>query len=103
MKIHVDNELLFELTETQKKVIKNDILEEEFDQDMKRRLQYILTHKYEACFKRLQDEWIPKLKEAKVKNIPLDDQEFANLVFAQPDYKNRSTKDAEYKALKIKK
>jgi len=38
MKIYLDDELVFELTEVQQKVIQNDIPEEEFVNDIKRRL-----------------------------------------------------------------
>lgn len=94
MKISVDGKELFTLSETQKKVIQNDIDSSIFEEDMKRRLQYILTHKYEQCYKRLKEEWEPKLKANGVKAIPLDDQDFAELVFQQPQYKNRSQREA---------
>ena len=47
--------------------------------------------------KRLKDEWEPKLKAAGVKSIPLDDDELAELIFSQSDYKNRSARDLEAK------
>ena len=93
MKISVDNVDLFALSETQKKVIKNDIHEDEFDEDMKRRLKYILMHKYEKCLERLKLEWIPKLKEANIPSIPLDDDLFAQLVFSQSDYKGKKQRE----------
>lgn len=95
MKISVDDKELFSLSPTQLKVIENDIPSEECHDDMCRRLQYILTHKYERCFERLKKEWEPKLKENGIKAIPLDEAEFAQLVFAQPNYKNRSMREAE--------
>lgn len=95
MKISVDDIELFRLSETQKKVIKNDINEDVFDEDMKRRLQYILTHKYERCLERLKQEWIPRLKSSGVSSIPLNDDEFAELVFSRPEYKGK--KDREIK------
>lgn len=90
MKISFNDQELFTLNETQKKVIMNDIPSDTFEDDMKRRLQYIIMHKYEECFKRLKKEWEPKLKENGVDSIPLDPDKFAELVFAQPNYKNRS-------------
>lgn len=96
MKIKVDNQELFELSEVQKKVIKNDIEEEIFDADMKRRLQWVLMHKYERCFERLKKEWEPKLK-GRVESFPSDSDKFAELIFSQPDYKNRSQRDKESK------
>ena len=95
MKISIDGKELFALSETQKNVIKNDIQSEVFEEDMARRLQYILTHKYERCFERLQKEWLPKLKKAGIASIPLDEEEFARLVLSQPDYKSRSQRDAQ--------
>lgn len=93
MKISVDNIEIFRLSETQKKVIKNDIQEEIFEEDMKRRLQYILMHKYERCFERLKREWEPKLKSKGIKMVPTDEEEFAELVFRQPEYQNRSQRE----------
>ena len=93
MEILVGQECVCTLNETQKKVIMNDIHEDEFDADMKRRLKWVLMHLFEKCFEDFKKEWEQKLKENGVKAIPLDDEEFANLVFSQPNYKNRSERD----------
>ena len=93
MKISVNDTKLFELSEVQKKVIMNDIQEETFHEDMCRRLEYILTHKYERCFERLKKEWEPKLKERGIDMIPTNEERFAELVFSQEDYQNRSTRE----------
>lgn len=93
MKISVDDKEIFTLTETQKKVIQNDILLEIFDEDMKRRLKYILMHKYEECFKRLKSEWEPKLIENGIDSLPTNPEAFAELIFSQPEYKNRSQRE----------
>ena len=97
MKVSVDGKDLYSLNETQKRVICNDIPDEEFIADMKRRVRYIWEHKYERCFKRLKDEWEPKLKENGVDAIPLDNDAFAQLVFAQANYKSRSAREKEDK------
>lgn len=90
MKISVDDKELYTLSEIQKKVIMNDIHEDFFSEDMKRRLHYILMHKYEQCFKRLKSEWEPKLKSRGIAMFPSNDDAFAELVFSQPDYRNRA-------------
>jgi hypothetical protein len=95
MKISVDNKDLFTLSETQKKVIKNDIHDDIFDEDMKRRLHWVLTHKYEQCFERLKKEWEPKLVANGVQSVPTNPDAFAELVFAQPNYKSRKQKELE--------
>lgn len=99
MKISVDDQELFSLNETQKAVIRNDIPDEIFEEDMKRRLHYILHHKYEQCYKRLKEEWEPKLKASGARSIPLDEDEFAQMCFAHPDYKCRSAREAEAKRI----
>ena len=93
MKISVNDTELFTLSETQKNVIKNDINEDIFDADMKRRVQYILNHKYERCFERLKKEWEPKLASKGVESIPTNKDAFAELVFAQAEYKGRKARD----------
>ncbi len=95
MKIQVNGKEILELNETKQKVIKNDILEDIFQEDMERRLAYIWMHKYEKCFERLKKEWEPKLKAKGISSIPLDNDAFAELVFSQPEYKNRSQREVE--------
>lgn len=90
MKISVNDQEILTLTETQKDVIRHDIPTELFDEDMKRRVRYILVHKYEQCFKRLKKEWDEKLRQNGVAMIPTDPEAYAQLVFSQPNYQNRS-------------
>jgi len=97
MKISYDNIEILSLTETQKKVIKNDISEDLFDDDMKRRIQHIILHKYEKCLERLKEEWMPKLQNRGIESIPLDNDAFAELVFQQEDYKSKKTRMLETK------
>ena len=92
MKISVDDQEIFTLNETKKKVIMNDIHEDIFDSDMKRRIEYILMHKYEECFKRLKSEWDVKLSKTH-DLIPTDPDKYAELVFSQADYKSRAQRD----------
>ena len=66
---------------------------------MKRRVRYIIEHKYEQCFERLKKEWEPKLKAKGVTTVPLDDIAFSELVFAQPEYENRKDKEAKEKLI----
>jgi len=95
MKISVNDQEIFTLSETQKKVIKNDIPSEIFDEDMKRRLKWVLLdEKYSRCMERLRKEWEPRLKEAGMAMLPTNDDQFAEMVFARPDYKNRSQREA---------
>jgi len=95
MKISVDDKELYSLTDTQKKVIKNEVASDLFDEDMKRRLEWVLKHKYEKCFKRLKSEWDTKLADAGVESIPVDKDAYAELVFQQASYKDRAARDLD--------
>jgi hypothetical protein len=96
MKISVNDQEIFTLSGTQKKVIQNDIPSEIFDEDMKRRLKWVLLdEKYNRCMERLRKEWEPKLKAEGISIIPTNDDVFAEMIFARPDYKNRSQRESE--------
>lgn len=94
MKISVDDQPLYTLSNTQKQVIKNDIHEDEFENDMRRRLHWILSNKYERCFERLKAEWLPKLK-TRTTSLPTNDDALAQLIFSQPDYKSRKHREEQ--------
>lgn len=89
MKISVNDQELFSLNDTQMGIfayqIPGDILEE----DLKRRLKWILTHKMDEIMKDMKAEWITKLQVNGIKMIPIDNEEFAKLVFSQPNYTPR--------------
>ena len=95
MKIKVNDKEVFALNLTQEKCIQNDISSSIFTADMERRVAYVIQHKYDQCFKRLKEEWEPKLTAKGFKSVPTDKDEFAQLVFAQPDYKDRSSREKE--------
>ena len=95
MKISVDDVELFTLTQTQKDVLSNDIPLSQLSDDLKRRLQWVLMSKYDACYQRLFDEWYPKLADRGIASIPTDKDAFAQLVFSQPDYLDREDRDAQ--------
>lgn len=101
MKISVDDQEVFALTNTQKNVIKNDIHADEFDADMKRRLEWILMHKYERCFNRLKQEWEPKLR-SRFSSLPTDPDALAELIFSQSDYKNRDDREKKEELIEEK-
>ena len=97
MKISINDKELFSLTETQKKVIMNEVPADEFEEDVERRLFYIINHKYEQCFNRLKKEWEARLTKEGAQYIPTDKDVLAELVFAHPEYKDRAARDLENK------
>jgi len=98
MKVSVNGVDLFELSETQKKVICDHVATEIFDEDMKRRLQWVIGHLYEQSFLELRKRWEPIIS-TRVPNVPSNWDDYAKLVFAQPEYKDRSVRAAEENAL----
>lgn len=64
---------------------------------MAERMGWILNHKYERCFERLKKAWIPKLANRGILSIPSDDDQLAQLIFSQEDYRDRSQRMAEGK------
>lgn len=96
MKVSVNDQDLFILEDWEKDVIKNDINADEFDADMKRRLEWVLKHKVEQCYARFEKEWIEKLRnDPAVQSIPKAKADFVALVKSRADYKDRKAKDAE--------
>ncbi len=92
--VKVDGQDFFEISEVTKKLLKSSVAKNcccvEWS---KEQLKYILTHKYERCMERLRREWEPKL--VGLKQLPTDDDAFAELVFKHPEYKNRSDREKE--------
>lgn len=93
MKISVDDKELFSLNETQKKVIKDYVSEDIFEPDMRRRLEWVIMHLYDNAFEMLKNNWYPILKSRGIKLLPTDNDEFAELVFSQPEYKSKQERD----------
>jgi len=92
MDICVDGEPIMTISETKKKVMQYHINKEIFENDVKRRLQWILTHKYQQSFQNLKADWEPKLI-SRYSSIPTDPDALAELIFLQPDYKDKSARD----------
>lgn len=95
MKISVNDQELLTLSETKKKVICDQLYADELEADLKRRIEWVLMHKYEQCFKRLKEEWDPKLAANGIEMIPTHPDLYAELVFSQPNYKDRRAREQD--------
>ena len=67
MKVEIEDEFVLELTSNQIKVIKNDIFEEIFESDCKRRITYWLEI---PCYKFASAHNKEMIQNLKSKNIP---------------------------------
>lgn len=99
MELKSDNVPFFSLNDTKKRVIFNEIDRDQFDEDMKRRLRSTIQHEYDRCYKHLKSEWEPKLLANGLNSIPLDPDQFAELVFSQPNYSDKKARNAPEGAL----
>jgi len=93
MKFYIDNKLVYEITDTQKKILLHVFHKELFDDIFEHKIRFILDRELEVASSDLRNEWMNKLRASGVKSIPLDQYELAELIFSQPGYKNKNDKD----------
>lgn len=94
MQVKLDDKVIFEISDVDIKILENDLLD--VQAEIERRLQYIITHKVDQCYRRLHQEWMQKLQQDPlIEAVPLKREDFVKYVMALPDYKNRATLEAE--------
>lgn len=93
MEIKIDDKIVLTLSDTQVKILMHDISSDIFEEDIARRLKFIIMEKYQACVKRIRQEWEPKLKELGKKTIPLDEEKFCEIVFECKGYADKKTRE----------
>ena len=102
MKVYIDDKEIFEITPTDLDLFSDEIVTCDVQADIERRLQWVISHKCEQLYKRFKEEWTTKLASEGVTSVPLAKDAFVALVKASPNYKNRSTRDAEELVVKNK-
>ena len=88
------------LTETQQKILSNDLYNDTNNAGIDTWLQDAIDGKVNNCWKRFRNEWTQKLMDDSsfTDTIPSNQTDFVNLVLARSDYKNRKTRDDEARA-----
>lgn len=86
MKFFVNDKQVYELSPTQQKVIQDNIKSDIFVSDMERRVEWVISHKYDMCYDDLIKRWLPKLRE-RHESLPTSKDTLAELIFSEPDYK----------------
>lgn len=90
MQIKVGNKIIMEISATDLKCLKNDLLNPE-DWFIK-----ALEGKINKCKKRLIKEWYQKLlKDPSVDTIPGNEEDLLNFIFSRPDHKNRKDREKD--------
>ena len=88
MKIKIDTKQIMEISDTDKKCLKNDLL------DIEDWIVKAIEGKINKCKKRLIREWQQKLMDdPNVENIPANEDSLIELVTSRPDYKNREKRE----------
>lgn len=86
MKFYVDQTQVYELDSTQEKIIQDNIPPALFTADMERRVAWVISQKLDQSFDELFTHWLPILQQ-RYESLPSNKTAFAEVVFAQPDYK----------------
>jgi hypothetical protein len=83
------------ITETQQKILSNDLYNDTDNSGIDVWLQGAIDGKINNSWKRFRNEWTQKLMDDSsfTDSIPSDQTAFVNLVTARSDYKNRKTRD----------
>ena len=93
MKISINDKVILTIDDTELNILKHGIFDERLEEDISSRIKWILVKKINDSLKTIKEEWYPKIKELGLTEIPIDDYEFAKLVFQQKGYKKRSDRD----------
>lgn len=94
MQVKVNDKVIFEISDVDFKLLEHDLLD--VPGEIERRLQYIIQHKVEQCYKRFKAEWDDKLsKDPDVNSIPTKRDDYVNFIIKLPDYKNREVRELE--------
>ena len=85
------------LTETQQKILSNDLYNDTDNAGIDAWIQGAMDGKVNNCWKRFRNEWTQRLMDDSsfTDPIPSDQTAFVNLVLARSDYKNRKVRDDE--------
>ena len=94
MLVKLDDEVIFEIDETMLNLISDYVVDP--IPDIKRRLEWVITHLCEQCFSRVEKEWTEKFRnDPEITSIPSKKTHFADFVFSHPEYKNRAQREQE--------
>ena len=92
MDVKLDDEILFSIDDIMLKLLAHDL--DDPIEEIKRRLKYIIEHKCDMCFQRLNDEYLPKLEnDPDIHSIPKSKRDRVNLICQLPYYKNKQQRN----------
>ena len=93
MQISVDGEFLFEINANQIEILGYLMSSSQIEAEVKRRLEWVITHKIDQTHAHLKEAWMPILEaDPKVTHIPIQRQAFFDMIKGRPDYKDRDAR-----------
>jgi len=92
--VRAKDSIKIEFMEVELKILANDLL------DPLEWIEILAREKLANCKTRLLNYWLTKFQQEKsVENIPTDEAVLLDLIFGQPDYRNRMARDEQGKRL----
>ena len=85
------------LTETQQKILSNDLYNDTDNAGIDTWIQEAMDGKVNNCWKRMQSQWTKQLMDddSFTDPIPSNRTDFINLVTSREDYEDRAARDAK--------
>lgn len=93
MQIKINDEIILEITQDYQDLLTYSLPLDSLEDEIKRRLIWIINEKLQGCKKRILRDWLPILK-SELTSLPVSDDDIVALVMAHPEYKNRDARDA---------
>lgn len=94
MQIKFNDEVIFELSEIDRATIEYSIPSDELEEDLKRRIIWVIEEKIKGRKAALRRDFLPLLR-AENDTLPTNQDALIPLILARDDYKDRSTRDEE--------
>lgn len=86
MKCNLNGKDIFELTQTQLKLLEHVLPAEQIEDHIKGLVHYVIGQKLRESASKLFEEWKPRLAAEGVVQVPLMDIDLAQLIFDRADY-----------------
>jgi len=93
--ITVNGTHAYTLTDVQVDILANEINRDELEQQLAAFVVREIVRRYEIAFENLKKEWDKKLPALGVTSAPINCEDYACLVFAQPTYSDKKARDSE--------
>lgn len=94
LSIKVNDVEIMQVSDDDITILANDLPKADIENEIIRRIQYIVSEKINNCQNRLFTQWLPSLRASKA-TVPTDTPSVNQEIYALPDYKDRDARDAE--------